>query len=281
MKKVRYFFEYIFLFLILGIARVLPAEVASNTGGWIGRTIGPRLAASRKAIKNVSLAFPNKSTQECRDIVRGMWDNLGRVIFEYPHLKTLAQNNVTLGGVELLEKYKDQPAIIFAAHLGNWEMGPISCYQQTGFITHSLYRAPNNPMVDRILKKARSPDGVLGTVPKSKSGTREMVKILQSDGHIGALIDQKYNEGVEAPFLGRPAMTSTAFIQLAKKFDCPLMPLKMERTQGAHFKIELMAPIDISNDNIEDILQECHNHLEDWIKKKPEQWLWLHRRWKD
>ena len=136
-------------------------------------------------------------------------------------------------------------------------------------------------MVDRMLKKARDLDGALGTVPKSKSGTREMVKLLQSNGHIGALIDQKYNEGIEANFFDRPAMTSTAFIDLAKKYECPLIPMQIERVEGTQFKITISEPVDTKDRDTSNVLDECHEMLEEWITNNPEQWLWLHKRWKD
>ena len=280
MKKIRYSFEYIGLLIILTFAGILSAHTASNVGGWIGKTIGPHLAASRKARKNIQRAFTDKSNVEHQKILKGMWENLGRVIFEYPHLKKLGYQTEIVG-LDILERYKDSPAIVFAAHLANWEMCPIACYLQSGFVTHSLYRAPNNPMVDRMLKKARDLDGALGTVPKSKSGTREMVKLLQSNGHIGALIDQKYNEGIEASFFDRPAMTSTAFIDLAKKYQCPLIPMQIERVERTQFKITISEPINTKDRDTSNILDECHEMLEEWITKNPEQWLWLHKRWKD
>ncbi len=279
-KKVRYSFEFIGLLLILGVSKILPQSAASSTGGWISKTIGPKLAASRKALKNIERAFPEKTPEEHHNILRGMWENLGRVMFEYAHLKNISEHTEIIG-LNILEQYKDQPAIIYAAHLANWEVCPIASYLQSGFVTHSIYRAPNNLMVDWILKKARSLDGALGTIPKSKSGTRSLVKTLQSNGHIGALIDQKYNEGIEASFFDRPAMTSTAFIELALKYNCPLIPLRIERIKGTQFKVTVHDPIDVKNKDVGNILTECHETLEQWISEKPEQWLWLHKRWKD
>jgi KDO2-lipid IV(A) lauroyltransferase len=142
-----------------------------------------------------------------------------------------------------------------------------------------IYRAPNNPFSDKLLKWARSMGGKLKTIPKSKTGTRQLVKALQEGAHIGMLIDQKYNEGIEADFMGRPAMTSPVYAQLAQKFDIPLIPLRIERTEGPNFRVTVFPPLETRNKNIEEIIDESHKLLGNWIKEKPEQWLWLHRRW--
>jgi len=90
-KQIRYVFEALFLSFILLIAKILPLKTASNFGGWIGRTIGIRLAASRKAINNLKMIYPDKTQKEIEQITIGMWDNLGRVIFEYSHLEKIAR----------------------------------------------------------------------------------------------------------------------------------------------------------------------------------------------
>ena len=94
------------------------------------------------------------------------------------------------------------------------------------------------------------------------------------------LIDQKYNEGVAVPFFGKPAMTNPAFVIMARKYNYPLIPIQIIRENGANFRIiiheELKAPKDRP---VEEVIAQAHGLLEDWIAKRPAQWLWLHRRW--
>jgi len=151
---------------------------------------------------------------------------------------------------------------------------------QHDYFPHPVYRAPNNPFSDWLLNKTRQVGGKLSPIPKSRSGMREMVKVLQKNNGIGLVIDQKYNEGIEADFMGHPAMTSPIFVQLAQKFDCPIVPLQIERLNGPNFKITVMPPIPTKARSIEDIVNDSHDILEQWVHKNPEQWLWLHRRWK-
>lgn len=279
MKLIRYLFEALFLLILFVISKMLPVHWASNMGGWIGRTVGVRLAASRKALTNIRNAFPDKTDAQAHEILRGMWDNLGRTMMEYPHLAHIGRDRTEIIGKEILDKYKDSPAILFTAHMANWEVCPIAALTQENFKVTSVYRAPNNPFSDKMLLRARTLNGQLQTIPKSRGGTRELVKALQNNVHIGMLIDQKYNEGIEADFFNQPAMTSPAFVQLAQKFECPLIPLKIERLENARFRMTIFDPLEIKGRAVDDIVAQAHGLLESWISDRPSEWLWLHRRW--
>ena len=196
MKKIRYFFEAISLTLLLGFSRLLPARTASNIGGWIGKAVGIRLATSRKAINNLKMVYPDEAESKHKAITTNMWVNLGRVIFEYPHIKAIASKHTKLIGTEKLEQYGDRPIIFIAAHMGNWEICPPAFFYQRQLKVNSIYRPPNNPFVDRLLNKKRSLNGALAPIPKSLGGTRQIVKELKQGKSIGFLIDQKYNQGV-------------------------------------------------------------------------------------
>ncbi|MEM6812006.1 MAG: lipid A biosynthesis acyltransferase [Pseudomonadota bacterium] len=278
MKKIRYFLESILLALVLGLSKILGPIYASNVGGWIGKTIGPRLAASRKAQKNLNYIYSDLSDDEIAEITQNMWENLGRVMMEYPHLKTITKKYTTVKGVENLPQ-SNKPVILFAAHLGNWEVMPPSLFYHGKFSPQSVYRAPNNPFSDYLLKKARQCDPSLQTIPKSKSGMREMIKLLNQGGNLGVLIDQKYNEGIEINFLGKPAMTSDVFAQLVKKYNCPLIPVRSRRINGCSFEVEVFKPLDTNNLSVFEIVEKSHDYLQEWIDEAPSQWLWLHKRW--
>lgn len=279
MKKIRYFFESVVLFLMLGLSKFLPTLTASNLGGWIGRTIGPRLAASRKARANLKMVFPDKTDNDREKILIGMWDNLGRVMMEYSHIEEIAKKHTQIIGIEIFKKNEFTAPIFISAHIGNWEICPPAFWLQTGIKVNPVYRAPNNPIADKMLNNKRSVNGALTPIPKSRTGTRMLVKTLQNGEGIGLLIDQKYNEGMKTNFFGHPAMTAVNFAQLSQKFNCPVIPLRIERIKGIDFRITVSEPIDIANKSIEEIITQTHSILEEWITEQPEQWLWLHRRW--
>ncbi len=278
MKNLRYLAEAALLYLLFGLFKCLGPETASNFGGWLGRTIGPRLAASRKALKNIEHAFPDKAPAEHKTILKDMWDNLGRVMGEYPHIQYIVQNHLTYEGEEHLNNLTGE-AVLFSAHLANWELISPALNAKLNNQMRSLYRAPNNPYSEKLLDRARMEGGHIDNIPKSKVGVRDMVRVLKEGGKLGVLIDQKYNQGLAVPFFGRPAMTSPAFIQLAQKFDCPLIPVQIERTDGIDFKLTINPPLNIDGKSEYEGVETAHHMLEDWVRQNPAQWLWLHRRW--
>lgn len=280
MKNLRYAAEAFVLILFYGLCDILPVKAASALGGFIGRMVGPRLAASRKARNHLRESMPEITDTDVEKHITGMWDNLGRVIAEYPHLSDIGAHRVNLIGAAHIKASIDQnkPVIVFGAHLGNWEVMAPAVYHQLGVKLGLVYRAPNNPISDRLLDYARSLRGLIKTLPKSTAGTRQLVQALKNGESIGILIDQKYYEGVAVPFFGRPAMTSPAFVQLARKYQATLIPFQCVREADARFTVTFEAPLN-TDDTDMDVMRRAHTRLESWIEQKPGQWMWLHRRW--
>ncbi len=280
MRSVKYFLEFIALAAASFFFRLLDIDKASELGGRIGKTIGPKLPVSRVALRNLAAALPEITEERRKEIIFGMWENLGRVFGEYPHMERIGRERVEIRGLEIMEALIGSPngSIIFGAHLANWEM---TSHALEKLRPSAVVRVPNNPWIRRMVEKRRG--GVL--IPKSASGARSLVRHLKEGRHAGILIDQKYNEGIEAPFFGMPAMTSPAFVQLARKFSCPVVPVRFERTGGANFRITFYEPLKLKGPDgnplaDEECIAAAHAMLEEWIKERPEQWIWLHRRWK-
>ncbi len=286
MKKLRYFLEAVFAYLLLFIFTILPTSWASATGGFIGRFIAKNFAVSRKAFDNIKKAMPEKSDEEAKEIVLGMWDNLGRIMGEYPHLKNLEKS----GRIEieneqiLLEAAKqDKPIIFITGHIGNWEVLPYVINKRLEEEMALVFRAPNNPWVDRLLKKMRY-KGTKKQLAKGSKGAKEIVKLLKQGQSVGMLVDQKMNEGIPLPFFGRNAMTVTSVAQLGLKYDCIVIPTYCERLEGANFKVRFLEEYELiksgeTQKDIEANMRNINEMLEGWIRDIPEQWLWLHRRW--
>ena len=281
MKKARYLVEALLLRLIMFVSGLLPPQQASALGGFLGRMIGPRLSASRKAHRNIQTVLPDKGGQNHRKIVKGMWDNLGRVMFEYPHLEIIAKERTAIIGTQHLKNLdKDKPLLVLSGHLGNWEICPPAFYHQHDFITHTVYRAPNNPLSDKLLLNARQKNNPLGFIPKGHEGTRTLVKFFKNKEMIGMLIDQKYNEGPSVNFMGYPARTATAFAELGHRFGAQMMPIHVERLPDCRFRLQIEPLQDMATRAPEEWVAIMHTYLDGWIRKNPQQWLWLHRRWR-
>jgi KDO2-lipid IV(A) lauroyltransferase len=146
-----------------------------------------------------------------------------------------------------------------------------------------VYRAPNNPWADALLRRFR--DAPL-SIPKGPEGARALLRLIRAGGHAGILVDQKMNDGIPVPFFGRTAMTAPAVAQLGLRQGCVLVPSRTERLNGARFRITLYPPLDLhpTGDRVADelaVMTRINRLIEGWIRDHPEQWLWLHRRWPD
>jgi len=282
MKQLGQFLEAAALWTMFVLFRILGPDLSSAFGGWVGRTLGPRLGASRKARTNLTNAFPDLGEMEISIILTQMWDNLGRVIGEFPHLKYIAENRFKVVGREHIDNLPNGKAsslIAFTAHLSNWELFHFFYNYTIDTPFSTVYREPNNPYTAVLVEKCRNPEQKGPYIPKSPTGTRDLVRTMMAGGRIGILIDQKYNQGEPIEFFGRPAMTSTAIAQLGLKFNTPILPTRLERTKGCNFRVTVYPPLDIAGQSEEQIMLTANKMLEHWIRENPGQWLWLHRRW--
>src|SRR5207302_10487753 len=173
------------------------------------------------------------SPAQIEHIVRGMWDNLGRVAAEYPHLRQIKAfdpgGRVKTVGLEHLDRAiaDGRRAIIFGGHLGNWEIAALAAGQY-GIDVAQIYRAANNPLVDRMIARLRGAPGSSGEfIPKGAIASRRALAALRRGAHLTLLVDQKLNEGIPVPFFGRPAMTAPALALLALHFDCAVLPARV------------------------------------------------------
>lgn len=277
-------------FSIYLLFKLLPLEMASAVGGWLGRTVGPLLSVTKRARRNLARVYPEKSKREIEVIVRGMWDNLGRVAAEFPHLSEInvydEHGPVTVVGAEWVDRLRDdgKPGFFFSAHFGNWEIVSLGGFQR-GLSVDRVYRAANNRLVEWLYRHGRAAvQGAL--IPKGPAGVRLLLQSLKNGNHLGMMVDQKMNDGIEAPFMGFPAMTATALINLALRFDCPVVPIRVERTHGAHFRMIIGPAMELTmtGDKTADIaanVARMNAIIEGWVRERPEQWLWLHNRWID
>lgn len=283
LKRIRYAFETIAVYAVYGFFWALPLDAASACGSFILRCLGPHLRLTQVARRNLQQAFPEKSQKEIETIITGMWDNLGRVAAEYPHLSKIWKN-VELVGAEHLISVRDsgRPAIFFGGHLANWEINAQAA-KKNGLNIHLVYRKPNNPWVDGLLRHARNA-GAAGHIRKGAQGARDILAVIRDNGAVGILVDQRLNEGMAIPFFGRDAMTPTVVAPFALKYACPLYPSRVERVSGTYFRVTIYPPLLIQNTGHREnderrILTEINALLESWVRERPEQWLWIHRRW--
>jgi Kdo2-lipid IVA lauroyltransferase/acyltransferase len=268
---------------------LLPLDLASAIGGAVARRIGPFLGISKRARLNLRRAFPELSEAEIARIVAGMWDNLGRVAAEFPHLQSIRVfepgGRVETRGFEHIERAvtAGRRMIVFSGHLANWEICALAGVQY-GISLAQIYRAANNPLVDRLIMRLRGDHDEF--IPKGAVAARRAIAALHRGAHLSLLADQKMNDGIPVPFFGRPAMTSSALAFLALRFDCEVIPLRVERLAGARFRVTVFPPLPVARTGERHadavaLMAQVNATLETWIRHRPELWLWVHRRWPD
>lgn len=282
-KRLRYMLEAALAWLAYGCFRLLPFSTASACGGWIGRKTGPFLGVTRIARQNIKNALPHLSGDEIDRIILDMWENLGRVVGEFPHIPRLKgrllHRHISVCGDQYLEESRKngKGGILFSGHLANWELLPRVAAER-GMPLVVVYRPPNNPWIDRLVRLSRR-NSHAGMYAKGLAAAKEVFRALKKGHFVGMLVDQKMNEGVPVPFFRRDAMTAPAVAEMALKYDVPLFPARVIRVNSSHFKVIVSPPLALEGKSPEKIMLEINKLFEEWIREHPAQWFWVHKRW--
>ncbi|MEE8438956.1 MAG: lysophospholipid acyltransferase family protein [Micropepsaceae bacterium] len=288
-RRLRYFAEAAGFFAIIGGFRLFNIDRASAIGGWIGRKLIAPTRFSNLARENLHAAFPEKSNAEVEKIIRGMWDNLGRVMAEYAHLDKISYKGqdprISISGLENappLERRKNG-VLLISAHFANWEIMPTAA-REFGLSGATIVRPTNNPFVNAWLEKLRTRNGMPELVSKGGDALRRIYGILRDGNCICMLVDQRASEGVLVPFFERDAFTTPAPGALAMRLNAIIVPFSNERVDGSRFHVRLHPVIEAPNtgDAQRDLLEfaaKINAFIEERVREHPEQWLWIHRRW--
>jgi KDO2-lipid IV(A) lauroyltransferase len=278
---------------VFAVSRGLGPERASDAGGALARRVGPLLPKHRTALANLRAAYPGRDEADIQEIALGAWENLGRTGAEYAHLDRLfdfdperaAPGRVEVEGVEDFVALREdgRPGLIFSAHLANWEL-PAICAARFGLEATAVFRAPNDAAVGRVVHEVRS--RTMGGLEAARTGAAfAMLGVLERGGHLGMLIDQHFTRGVAVPFLGRPALTNPVLAKFARRFECPVHGVRVIRLARHRFRLELTPALDLPRDeggeiDVAGAMAAMTAVVEGWVREHPEQWLWMHRRWR-
>jgi KDO2-lipid IV(A) lauroyltransferase len=268
----------------------------ANFAGAFMRKIGPLFPEHRIGREQLHAAFPEKSDAEIEKILGGVWDNLGRIAIEFAHLDEFCVEgfgrqtpDVITYPPESKERYdwitkSGKATIGFAAHLANWELPGVGA-KLIGVHSAVLYRRPNIGTVNDVIIKLREP--LMGElIATGLDAPVKLGRLLQSGVHVGMLADQHYSKGVEVTFFGRPCLANPLIAMLARQSELPIYGMRVVRKpDGNSFWGEVSDPIEPVRDGsgrveIKGTMQAITSVIEGWIRQYPEQWLWLHRRWR-
>ncbi|MEI2296891.1 lipid A biosynthesis lauroyl acyltransferase [Ensifer sp. MJa1] len=281
-----------FVFLLLTVLKMFPADGAINFMDRAVRFIGPKTSRQKLTLTNLRNAFPEKSEAEINEIALESWGNMGRMAAEYVFLDRLfdfdpertTPGRVEVSGIPLFLELRDNPRpfIVFTAHSGNFEMLPVAG-SAFGLDVTVLFRPPNNPYVAEKVFKFRE-ERMGNLVPSHAGSSFALARQLERGLGVGVLVDQKFRKGLKTKFFGQDVQTNPLLAKLVRQFNCEVYPARCIRLPGGRFRLELEPAIEIprradGNVDVTATAQLLNDKVESWVREYPGQWLWYHDRW--
>lgn len=284
------------IFLLRGISawfQSMRHERALEIGAWIGDFL--RVIMTSKAAltrRNLEQAFPELAgTKEIEKLEREIFRHFGKVGAEFMRFPVLSEdwikNHVTVEGFqyvnELLEKGRG--VLAFSAHYGNWEMALKRIALESPSRIHVVIRRIKDQNVHSFIEDYREHYGGAISILQDH-GAISILKILKRNGIVVTVLDQNSSveEGVFSPFFGRPAATYSSIARMAMKLDIPLLPVFDARVSDVDHHVRIGPPISLPElpepEAIQSLTNRATSLIEQEIRNHPEQWIWMHNRWK-
>jgi len=285
-------FEFGLVWLLVKTLGLLPRGAARKVGGaigWLAYAATPRLR--RVGLRNLALAFSQKPEAERKSILRGMYRQLGWQLAEFCHMPSYtlegASQFIRYEGLEhyLAAKQRGQGVLVLTGHLGAWEMSSFY-HSLAGYPMGMVIRRLDNPWVNRLVNDIRTQHG--NRVLPKDDFARGLIAAMRAGETVGVLMDTNMTppQGVFVDFFGHAACTASGVARVALRTGAAVLPGFLvwepaEKKYVLHFLPELKL-VDTGDAELDAITntQTFTTALENVIRQHPEQWLWVHRRWK-
>jgi KDO2-lipid IV(A) lauroyltransferase len=292
-KTLRYQSEYLLFLLLSTFIRILPLPLALLLGRSLGTLIyfaQPR--RRRKALVNLCLAFPEKSEEECQGLLRENFRQLGLTGIEmlrldlYRHPQTV-KNSFEVSGIEEVQQALalKKGCFLLTGHIGFWEAGCI-LLPLHGIPTDLIYKQMKNPYVEKRILALREATGTRAI--EKKRAARKILRSLGDNRAVAVLIDQRVSrrEGVVVNFFNRPVNATPIIALMAIKQGTPIVPAFSRRLPDHRYEIAFAPMITFpqeENPTAETVIaatQLLTDQIEAAVRRSPEQWFWVHDRWR-
>ena len=276
---------------VVSIVRRLPMRAVLGAGALLGRAFHAVDGAHRRlAVRNLQAAFPTRDQAECRAIARAMFEHFGRLLMVLLKFSTMTpQQMLACVEFEGEERVRNAHALgrgvlLFTGHFGFWEINALV----HALVLHPmavLARPLDNPMLHDLLESVRGRTG--NTVIYRRGAIRRVLRALEANQAVAVLIDQHIQtaDAVYVDFFNRPAATTSAVAALALRTGAPVVPCFALPLPGGRFRMvcehAVEPPPADDPDAIREFTQRCTDVLEMYVRRYPELWLWMHRRWRD
>ena len=288
--SLRHRLEYAAVAGVVGAVRLMPMSAVLAAGTVLGRAFHACDRPHRElAVRNLQAAFPLRSPAECRAIARGMFDHFGRLLTVLLKFSTMTPAEmlarVDFEGEERVRAahQEGKGVLLFTGHFGFWEINAL---------VHALALQPmavlarplDNPRLHALLESVRCRTG--NTVIYRRGALRRVLRALAANQAVALLIDQHIQtDAVPVDFFNRPAATTTALAALALRTGAPVVPVFALPQPGGRFRMVYEPPVPPpptgDPDAIRAFTQRCTDVLEMYVRRYPDLWLWMHRRWRD
>ena len=289
MKIFKYFIQFTVILSLFATFRIIGLQNASFMGSYLAKVFGPLFRSKKIIEKNLNICFKKIDQKEIKKISLGMWDNIGRTFSEYVFLKNFQKNHtnlIKLNGTEYLDEIKNnnKPVVFVSGHFSNFELLGTKL-NNYGIRFCAIYRPLNNIFLNPIMEYLRLKYVCPIMIKKGRSNIRELLNNIKNGYSVIIITDQRTSEGKKIEFFNYPALTSTMPAQISLKYNCKIVPLRMERLSYNNFEMTIYKPFEYKkSDNYEkdtyNLTLQVNKQLEKMILKRPEQWLWSHNRWK-
>jgi KDO2-lipid IV(A) lauroyltransferase len=298
LRDLQFRLEYALLRLIIGLVRLLPLSVATDSSAKVWRVLAPLVNPRRheRALENLKIAFPDMTDAERYAIAMAHWENLGRVMAETMQIDRLIQDpsRIRIASDKLFSRYKDKlgAAIGVSLHMGNWELS-IWPFVVANANPAAVYRSVNNPYVDQYLRWQRRdlyPGGLFGRgkVEGEHGDDQKTARILtdfvRRGGRLGLVCDLYDRTGLPVPFFGKEAKTQAIGAMIARRVGSRIWMSRCKRIgTESRFEIEIkelrVPRTKNQSEDVRWIMTEMQRQFEAWVREAPEQWMWGNRRW--
>ena len=286
MNSIKYFIQFFIIIFFFIIFKILGLKIASDFASVLLKKIGPFFRSKKLIDQNILKALPNIDQKNLKKIHSNMWGNYGRILSEYVFLenfrKSKSRGKLEIVGQDILERIKQEgkPVIFISGHFNNFELMAMHI-EKSGINLAVIYRPLNNKFLNFIMEKIRKKYICKNQIKKGLSGTRQLLSYFKNNHSIALMIDQRVSQGVKSNFFKHEAYTTTIPAQFARKFNCEIVPIYIERINKINFRLTINKPILYSNKkSIEDITLDLNRIIEKMVLENPDQWIWSHNRWK-
>ena len=287
MTKLKYFLQFLVIVFLFLLYKLIGLKFSSILSGYIMMLLGPLFRSKNISNKNLNNAMPHLTSDERKKILKQMWFNYGQILSEYMFIKNFRNSEkfsekISIENQEVLEKIKleKNPVIFVSGHFNNFELMAMHI-EKSGIDLAAIYRPLNNIFLNPIMERIRKKYICKKQIKKGISGTKQLLKNFKEKTSIALMIDQRVSEGIKSNLFNKEASTTSIPAQFIKKFSVKVVPIYIERFKNNNFKIKIYNPIAFKKDEtIDSITLHLNKVLEEMIIKNPEQWIWMHNRWK-